>query len=313
MNGSLYLGPGGKNGIIFGPITVNSNAIAYLDRNWACGYSTPGGGFTTNGGSKRGVTSLTINPGGAVTWVNPTGQGSGGFAGNVITMTGGTINGISSSHNAWDWTGDGYAGYAGHAQFNVIPSPWTATVAGPYTLNERMGNSSTNSSGIICFNVGKGTTTNGIDLEWTVPIGNNNGGNICMSGPGTMQIASSASTILSTTSYNNWVIVSNGVMLVECNVGAHTFGAVYGGVLGGNGTFNNTVTNYPGGTIEPGDLSTNVGELAVYGNLVLEPGSTMICRINLASTSGYTYDNVYRPAHDLLWRDAHSDERFGCG
>ncbi len=293
--GGLYVGPGGKNGIIFGPVTVNSNATVYLDRSWACGYDTPAGGYTTNGGSHRGVTSLTINPGGTVTWVNPSGAGSGGFAGNVITMTGGTINGRSSSANSWDWTGDAYASYTNHAQFNVIGSPWTATVAGPYSLNERMGNSGTNSSGMICFNVGKGTTSSNIDLEWTVPIGNNNGGNICMCGPGTMQIASSASTILSTTTYHNWVIVSNGVLLVECNVGVDTMGAVYGGVLGGNGTFNNNVTNYAGGTIKPGDLSTNVGQLAVFGSLVLDPGSTTICRINLSSSSAYTYDNVIGP------------------
>jgi len=162
-------------------------------------------------------------------------------------------------------------------------------------LNMRMGTTPVLAGlgSYVLFNVGKGNTTNGVDLYWNASIANGNDCNIVKGGAGTMWIPGTVGTILNSgVSDPSLLVVSNGVLLIDTGVGPADTVLVYGGRLGGGGPnsyIECNVTNFAGGTIEGGDLGTNIGALYIGGGLTLEPGTTTVARIDPDNS---TFDSI---------------------
>ena len=208
--GTLNLNAGGGNGAVRGVVTVNSGATLLLSVNNALGYTA---------GSQ--VTLVNINGG----TVNTTGALSDEGYLTSYNLTGGTLayTGSTAANEyqfaAADATAPGISSSA---------SATTSLISGG--LNIRSGN--------LGFNVAKGTTASGVDLNVTGLISSGGTYGIAKSGAGNLQLNNGAD------SFTGNVVVNAGTLSV--NAGGTNGGAT---VLGSDAAAGRTITVNNGGTL----------------------------------------------------------------
>ncbi|MCE9630135.1 MAG: autotransporter-associated beta strand repeat-containing protein [Planctomycetia bacterium] len=178
--GTLTLGTGAANGNIRGSLTVNSGAAVNANAGgWSLGYGGTRSGAAYSGTS---VTSITINSG-LLNFTNV--NSSAGLAANTITLTGGTVGGVSF---AW------YNANTLTPTLQTLASSARSTLSGGISLR-------LSTSGTLTFDVASGSTADGIDLLVSGPItdavatdtqgSSNNGGNLVKAGAGRMVLSGS--------------------------------------------------------------------------------------------------------------------------
>ena len=168
--GSLAFGavPGAGAGNIRGTLNINPNATVNAGGSWNLGYA-----------SGTSVNTINIDHGNLLfssTAFN------GGTAASTITLTGGTIAG-NGGGNTFDW----YYGNTTTPSLITVASPDRSTISA--NLNIRLNNAANN----LTFNVGSGTTSDGIDLLVSGIISSTGGadalGGIIKTGAGRMVLS----------------------------------------------------------------------------------------------------------------------------
>ena len=119
------------------------------------------------------------------------------------------------------------------------------------------------------------------------------GNNLVKNGSGALRLSGGANTYSGTTTVNGGYLLVNGV-LTQTTVSIYGSG---GGTFGGTGTINatNGLTVYPGGILDPGDVSAGCaaqpGILTVNGNVTIQQGGTYRVQLN-GLTPGTGYDQL---------------------
>ena len=143
--GTLALARGSDVGIILGNLTINGGGTVDAKTAWSLGYT-----------AGECVSGITID-GGVLTFSGTAGQG--GTSASSITMTGGTISGLTP-----DW----YYGITSTPTLTTNASTATAVISSGFNLR-------LNSTGSLTINVAAGSTASGVDLLISGPIASQNG------------------------------------------------------------------------------------------------------------------------------------------
>lgn len=250
INGGILdlTGGGGSSGTLRGTVTVNSGGTLRMSAGDVTGYGT---------GTDR-ISSLVIN-GGTVN-VNTTSNQT--FSNMAITMTGGTISGISGSN--FDF-------FSGSSSLTTLASANTATVS----MNARLRQASTT------FTVADGAATT--DLLWSGQLNQDTGGrNFIKDGAGRMDLTGVGS-------YSGTTTINGGTLRVTSNLqGTSSVTANAGTTFDTAGT--NVFSTGHGSALAASRVVTlnnatwlmSGGESRI-GNITLNNGST----INSSVTSGW--------------------------
>ena len=291
--GKLTVGTGGSTMTNYtGPTVVNNGE---LDMNFAnnpqsgiylsSGLTINNGGVVGAMGSSAlegytGVTpylSVTINAGGKLTVPNTVS----GFAGHlygVLYLNGGTL----AMEEIPPYSGNTvtYGGWALNNSVVVNGGTNTSYISDPVCSPEETGGT--------VFNVAKGGTANGIDLDVTgafvITPGSPDTG-IIKTGNGTMRLDG-------TNTYTQFTTISNGTLLVNgsiINITNNGPVSVKGGTLGGFGLIAGAVTVQSGGTLAPG-AGTNVAGtvLTLNSNLTVQTGGTVQMQVSHSANDSIT-------------------------
>jgi fibronectin-binding autotransporter adhesin len=167
---------GGSEGLLRGTVTINTGGTLQLNFNDATGYGT---------GNRISV----INLNGGTLHNNVTTNQTLGSA--VINMTGGSITGIAGGNLDF---------FAGASALNTFASNTTSAITGT-KINLRQNNG-------VVFNVSKGSTVSGIDLNVTSEVSNTAGftaNNLTKTGLGTMQLTAA-------NSYTTGTVINGGTL-----------------------------------------------------------------------------------------------------
>lgn len=132
-----------SNPTIRGSVTINDGGTIF-NNDWAFGYP----------GNADRVTAITIN--GGTLAMNSNASENGGYAGDTINMTGGTIQGSDAGHPWFDWSVT-----SGGGTINTSASSTTAQIITP-NVNLRYDNNAARF--VLTLNTAAGTTPSGVDL-----------------------------------------------------------------------------------------------------------------------------------------------------
>ncbi|MBX9861063.1 MAG: autotransporter-associated beta strand repeat-containing protein, partial [Sphingomonas sp.] len=249
--GTLTLPTPSSTGIIRGALTINSGAIVNASTGWAFGF-----------GNGTRVTDIVINNG----TLNFTGAaGQGGFAGNTITLNGGSITG-----SAFDWFRSG-APLAG--TLNVTAD---ATSVG---INMR---NTGGSEGAVTVNVASGQT---FAITGAITSGQGTNG-LIKTGAGTL-------TLSGANTYNGATTVSAGTLQIGAGFTTGTLGTgavtnnaslvfnrsdavTVANVVSGTGSLTQAgsgTTTLTGANTYTGATTVNNGTLSLNGSLNVGTGA----------------------------------------
>ncbi|MCF7786516.1 MAG: autotransporter-associated beta strand repeat-containing protein [Prosthecobacter sp.] len=239
-SGTLNLSVGGGTGAIRGTLTINSGATVNTAANDALGYNA-------------NVSVTTVN------------------------IFGGTLNNAVGGNNAYI------------ATFNMIGGSVTSTGGGAFHFNTNLGintySSATtalvsanlvNRGSALIFNVGRGTTASGIDLNISGVISTSGGSGVTKTGAGTLALTGA-------NTYTGTTIVSGGTL----QVGNGTTGSLTSNALtfGGTGAIN--FNEAAGSAQAMGALTFSTGDGTVQSTFVGTSATLTFSNV-VARTAGAT-------------------------
>ena len=253
--GTLTLAGGNTN---TGTITVNGGHLLATGGGWYGNRSIGSGTLVvTNGGTAEFTVSHGFgesNYGQPVTLNNGTLQLDGDNYFSAITMTAGTINGVS-----------------GHTLEPVGSMTCTVNAAATASV---INAPSLSLQGNITFTVARGTGP--VDLQLTGGAITGSSAAITKGGAGILQVSSSASNAGTTT-------VSAGTLQVDGVLGTNNVTVASGATLSGSGTVDGATTVSSGGNITVGDNSAAgpvIGTLTITNSLTLNIGSKALFKLS---------------------------------
>ncbi len=262
--GTLTLGDGGPQGVIWNYLGVNGGVVN-ASTNWSLGYSSGVGSISISGGTLNFYGS-SVN---------------GGTIATQITMTGGAITGSS-----FDWKNSSNVNLLTNATVS------TATISSGMTV----------SAPRLTLNVAKGSTSSGVDLLISGAIGTDSGAAVVKIGSGTAELSGTntytstsvaAGTLIVSGSISGTTSVIGGTLIVSGSISGTT--SITGGTLrvvpGGNvpgaiNVGNSGLLQADAGAVLTGAVTVNAGGAASVGqngpgaatianNLTLNPQATL--------------------------------------